>query len=288
MPRVLNRVTAVNNSTFSVTESDPQVSGVEELVLSKIYDCDREVLAKAIATVLLSNTYLRVFDLTDNSLDCRALSCIFNSLESNNFLHTLELKINKCGLEGARALGNVLVTNRSLERLMLTENPLGCEGVGHIAESLKSNTLHKLDLTNTRCDNRGAKAIADMMLTNNTLISLFLGRSRGSKWLSVLTDRNANTVGKRGASAVALALENNRSLKELCLCGNAITDEALKCFANALLMNYTLQKLCVGCGTGDEMSRQSRDESESEESGDEPSRHSRDESEDEGDPRALY
>lgn len=275
MPRVLDRVSTVSN-TFPVTESGTRMSRVESLQLIDMHSCDREVLAKAVATMLLSNTHLRSLNLNGSRLHCNALSCIFVSLKSNNFLHKLQFRFNKCGLDGARVLGDMLKTNRHLKHLVVADNPIGCDGICYIAESLRSNNvLHILDLSSTKCGDRGAKAIADMMLTNNTLKNL---------WFCCAGISSRNTVGKLGASAVALALERNRSLKQLSLCGNEVTDEAFKCFCNALRVNQTLEKLCVGfkchyyCKTVNKASRQSSDESDSQKTGDEVSQHSRVES----------
>ena len=54
-----------------------------------------------------------------------------------------------------------------------------------------------------------------------------------------------NKIGKDGADALADALKVNKSLKELHLSNNDITNEGLDCLIKALEENTTLDKLCI-------------------------------------------
>ena len=120
----------------------------------------------------------------------------------------------------------------------MSYNQLGSEGVTYVAEALKLNgTLNCLYLRNTNCDNEGVAALADMLHSNKTLTKLFISNENLIGGL--------NIIGKNGAVALASALQVNNSLKELHLTCNCIKDEGLKCLKEALLVNTTLESLCV-------------------------------------------
>ena len=69
----------------------------------------------------------------------------------------------------------MLATNDKLEVLKLCNNPLGSEGVTWIAKALISNKgVKRLDLRNTKCDDKGAEALANMLAVSKTLKCLFL------------------------------------------------------------------------------------------------------------------
>ena len=120
----------------------------------------------------------------------------------------------------------------------MSYNQLGSEGMTYVAEALKLNgTLNCLYLRNTNCDNEGVAALADMLHSNKTLTKLFISNENLIGGL--------NIIGKNEAVALASALQVNNSLKELHLTCNCIKDEGLKCLKEALLVNTTLESLCV-------------------------------------------
>ena len=68
-----------------------------------------------------------------------------------------------------------------------------------------------------------------------------------------------NKIGKNGAFALAHALKVNKSLKELHLSNNDITNEGLDCLIEALEENTTLDILCINY-PGDGSRRHKSDE----------------------------
>lgn len=205
--------------------------------LSFAYNNLGDVGVKAITTALTSDTSLTGMAARNNNRN----PSFREDGKKGSALHILSLEGTECGQEGASAVAAMLCTNNTLTTLDISYNPLDSKGVTYVAEALKPNrTLNSLDLREADCSNEGAAAIADMLRSNQTLTKLLISNYH------MESKQHANKVDKDGAVALADALRvDNSALKELHLSNNDITDEGLKYFAEALLVNTVLDKLCI-------------------------------------------
>ena len=90
----------------------------------------------------------------------------------------LDLSGNKLGSEGATALAPVIAASASLTKILVGSNELGEEGTRVMCEALKNNKVVKeLDLSGGSEGNiggpAGAKRVADMLLFNSSLTSVW-------------------------------------------------------------------------------------------------------------------
>ncbi|KAH3762193.1 transport protein Sec24 [Pelomyxa schiedti] len=116
--------------------------------------------------------------------------------------------------------------------LVLRGNSIGDEGASKIAESLVSNkSLVSLYLERNSIGAEGASKIAESLVSNKSLVSLDLG------W---------NSIGDEGASKIAESLVSNKSLVSLYLGGNSIGDEGASKIAESLVSNKSLVSLYLG------------------------------------------
>eukprot|EP00435_Cladocopium_sp_Y103_P073598 s374_g44.t1 len=204
--------------------------------------------AQALGDGLKENKSLVLLLLENNSIGDAGAQALGEGLKENRSLEKLDLNSNSSGDAGAQALGESLKENRSLLELCLDNNRIGYAGAQALGEGLKENrSLEKLFLNSNSIGDAGAqapgcggfravesrggvgvagprwscgqegvisqgfegevcekmvKALGDGLKSNGTLETLFL---------------NSNSIGKAGAQALAAAIIENRSLKELYL-----------------------------------------------------------------------
>jgi Ran GTPase-activating protein (RanGAP) involved in mRNA processing and transport len=163
---------------------------------------------QSLGVMLRKNSTLEELDLRRNCLQRAELIEMANALRTHNkTLKVLRLTDTNIDCRTAIALGQMLASNTSLTQLDLGCNQkIGFVGAIAIAEGVR--TLVHLDLRNTRLGPVGAKAVAQMIGTNHSLLSLNLSR---------------NNFGDVGAIYVAEALVCNSCLNTLSLSMCSIT-----------------------------------------------------------------
>ncbi|KJE93815.1 TKL/IRAK protein kinase [Capsaspora owczarzaki ATCC 30864] len=116
-------------------------------------------------------------------------------------------------------------------RLLLHKSQIGDEEAKAIAEALKVNTtLIQLSLWANRIGDAGARAIAEALKMNTTLTELGL---------------HQNQIGDAGAQAIAESLKVNKTVTKIYLYSNQIGDDGALAIAEAHKVNTTLTKLSL-------------------------------------------
>lgn len=105
---------------------------------------------------------------------------------------------------------------------------LGDENIAMLAEKMKISLKRKLVLRGNSIGSTGAKALADLVAAQDSLIHLSL------EW---------NHIGSNGAESFAEALLTNRSLNYLDFRNNSIGSEAAMSLADSLTHNTSLRTL---------------------------------------------
>ena len=114
------------------------------------------------AKMLQVNRGLEKISLRKNGLTCDAIFTIKNLILENNKLRVLDLSCNKIAFNVCESLAEILTSKYCvLESLILSSNRVGHYGAKAIAQALSKNrTLVHLDLTRNDIDDNGLKMIA--------------------------------------------------------------------------------------------------------------------------------
>lgn len=126
--------------------------------------------------MLQSNRSIEKLSLQKHAFNCDAIYTITEHLLENNKLRVLDLTANKISFKGCEALGKYLCGEYCiLESLILASNRTGHYGAKAIAQALSKNrTLIHLDMTTNDIDDNGLKMLAECLETNEYLVSLKL------------------------------------------------------------------------------------------------------------------
>lgn len=127
--------------------------------------------------MLQSNKTLEKLSLKKHSFTCDAIYIITEHLLENNKLRVLDLSANKISFKGCEAIAKYLKGEEfcALESLILSSNRLGHYGAKAIANALTANkTLVHLDMIKCDIDDNGLRMIAESLDFNDTLLSLKL------------------------------------------------------------------------------------------------------------------
>lgn len=128
------------------------------------------------AKMLQSNRSLEKLSIKKHAFTCEALYIITEHLLENNRLRVLDLTANQISFKGCEALAKYLCGEYCvLESLILASNRTGHYGAKAIAQAISKNrTLIHLDMTKNDIDDNGLKMLAESLETNDKLISLKL------------------------------------------------------------------------------------------------------------------
>ena len=126
--------------------------------------------------MLQSNRSIEKLSLQKHAFNCDAIYTITEHLLENNKLRVLDLTANKISFKGCEALAKYLCGEYCvLESLILASNRTGHYGAKAIAQALSKNrTLIHLDMTTNDIDDNGLKMLAECLETNEYLVSLRL------------------------------------------------------------------------------------------------------------------
>ena len=183
---------------------------------------------------LRTNVSSALIDLSYCSLTDSDMSIIVKKIfPSDRNDRILDLSGNRFTSQGAAVLATHLIKCPSLKMLDLSFNRLSDAGIRPLADLLSRNpplSLRKLFLNKNGISNDGARCLANLLQTNQTLEEL---------WLS------DNEIGNAGVQHLAHVLAYcNKSLKVLVLSSNIfITDSSINSIVKALTYNQTLEKL---------------------------------------------
>lgn len=183
---------------------------------------------QSFGVMLRMNSTLEKLDLRSNNLRCEEVIDMADALRrENSTLRVLCLSDTNIDNRTAIALSQMLETNTTLTKLDLGGNQnIGFLGAVAIAAGVR--TLKQLDLRNTRLGPVGAKALAQLIRTNNSLKYLNLSR---------------NNFGDEGAIHVVEALVYNTSLEKLSLSMCSITKTGAVFIGRNLPMMHGIKHL---------------------------------------------
>ena len=162
---------------------------------------------------LASNApHLTVLDVENRQLLDLEMLKIFEALATNSTVTELKLAHNSSD-EAVGELAEVLKTNRSITRVDISSNDIHDKGISALGEMLKANsTLRELDHANNFC--RGeTRDLAAGLAANRGLTKLNL---------------NVSQIDDAGARALQVALEQNKTLRELSGFNNVVIDKELR------------------------------------------------------------
>ena len=167
-------------------------------------------------------------------LSVEDIPVILDDVCTNQVLTHLRLRDTGIFDQGAISLAEGLQTNVSLTHLTLCDRSIETVGLKGLAQALHTNhVLTHLDLTDSAISDEVAEALSEALRINTTLTHLNVSARPFAEGL----------IGPSGASALATALANNRTLKCLILAYNYIMDSGALAFADALQTNSTLTQL---------------------------------------------
>ena len=122
--------------------------------------------------MLQSNRSIEKLSLQKHAFNCDAIDTITEHLLENNKLRVLDLTANKISFKGCEALAKYLCGEYCvLESLILASNRTGHYGAKAIAQALSKNrTLIHLDMTTNDIDDNGLKMLAECLETNQYIV----------------------------------------------------------------------------------------------------------------------
>lgn len=193
--------------------------------------------AQQLSEVIIHNKTLTSLTLQDLRITHpEAILVIIKALQQNTTLEHVQLQAIGMELttEIASSLASMLETNTLLKTLGLAHNTMNSsvEAVGVLSRALSCSTtfLRMLDLENTALDDECIVEIASGLLHSNTCLERLC--------------LDFNTIGDKGAEALATMLQHNTALQDLQLFGNHIGDAGAVALAHSLRTgNTTLRKL---------------------------------------------
>ncbi|XP_011528476.1 leucine-rich repeat-containing protein 74B isoform X3 [Homo sapiens] len=104
--------------------------------------------ARALASSLSSNPYVKRLDLRDNGLCGAGAEALAGALSKSSSIHDVDLSENQLGVAGAQALCAALTVNQAMRKMQLSGNGLEEQAAQHLAELLLAHTdLKSLDLS---------------------------------------------------------------------------------------------------------------------------------------------
>ena len=139
---------------------------------------------------------------------CQSVAIHFGKMFQNNVgLRKLSLQKHKLRDDGIYIMMEHLLENNTLRVLDLNSNEISFKGCEAIAKYLKGEncTLESLHLANNKCADYGAKAIAQALSINRSLIHL---------------DMTYNNIEDLGLTLFAQSLSQNSTLMSFKVFGN--------------------------------------------------------------------
>jgi Ran GTPase-activating protein (RanGAP) involved in mRNA processing and transport len=188
--------------------------------------------ANGLSFLLQENETLQELTLSENMLGDDGVEILAQGLSRNRTLQLLDLRSNGIGKEGVKVFSQVIQKSVSLVNLSLAMNEIDDEGISILSESLTNTdtSLRELNLSETGIGEKGAMALAHMLLTNTSLCDLNL---------------SCNSIGSFGASSIASALEHNDTLLRLSLRRNNIDGTGASVFGSKLASMRGLKELVM-------------------------------------------
>lgn len=149
---------------------------------------------------------------------CQSVAIHFGKMFQNNVgLQKLSLQKHRLRDDGIQIMMDHLLENNTLRVLDLNANEISIQGCEAIAKYLKGDncTLESLHIANNKCADYGAKAIAQALAVNKSLVHL---------------DMTYNNIEDLGLTLFAQSLKENSTLMSFKLFGNHFGQKSLEIF----------------------------------------------------------
>lgn len=159
--------TALNRANFTL-----ETLNIENPTFNSVMQETAIHLAKMLAI----NTSLQKLSLKKYRLRCDGMFTLSQHLLENNVLRVLDISCNEISADGAEALAVYLANpNCVLESLNISSNRLVDLGAKAMAQAIsQNNTLIHIDLTNNNIQNEGLSRLAEALFHNTTMLSFKL------------------------------------------------------------------------------------------------------------------
>ncbi len=192
-------------------------------------------IISGITKLYSQNGALELLNLSKNLIKDAGGMKIAELVSHNPRLSHLDISENGIGQDAGKALGKALFQN-CLTDLNASGCSLGPEGTQAICRELR--LIRVLNLSVNYVGDVGAKAVAKLLSSSTTILSLSLA---------------GNQISKSGAKTLAGGLAVNSSLQALVMDENFICVEGVDAILSALPPCHPLRELCLSsCQLGDD------------------------------------
>jgi Ran GTPase-activating protein (RanGAP) involved in mRNA processing and transport len=170
----------------------------------------------------------------NNGLRMESLYELFKGLKANTSITTLFLCDNALRVDGAKCIADLIKFNQHIQTLYIEKNDFQDEGIAFIAEALgQNNSLQTINLSDNRITSIGLNSLYECF--NDSECSNYSIKK-------VLIKSNLFNTPE-ATQALGMILQTNRTILELDLSSNSISDQLVLPIAEAFRINNTLQSL---------------------------------------------
>ena len=228
-----------------------------------------EMVACSLAAAIESNRSLTTIKLSSNKLQTQGIITISQSLRKLSSLQVLHIDDNQITKAAANDIASVVLSNSChLKELYLDDNDLQ-DGMIEIANALKNaSAIQKLVISDNNLSENVSDALADALkslhslrvfaaMNNRLRIKGILSIANSLSLLSGMTLLNIhnNEITKQAEDALALVIQNNNKIEDLCIGENDFT-EARK-IITSLKNLHALKKINItNCGMLESVSKE--------------------------------
>ncbi|XP_032165488.1 leucine-rich repeat-containing protein 74B isoform X1 [Mustela erminea] len=129
--------------------------------------------ARALASALTSNPYVKRLDLRDNGLCGAGVEALAGALRKTSIISDVDLSENQMGVVGAQAICAALTVNPTMQKVQLAGNGLEEHAARYLAELLLAHTgLKSLDLSYNQLNDHAGEILGPALAENTGLTEL--------------------------------------------------------------------------------------------------------------------
>ena len=236
-----------DGSSYDTEEEEDDNSSSHDDTAPSIITEDIQTIITKVQT---NDPTLTAIHLPSQNLNDTILLPLFSALSSNTHVTSLSLPHNRISNEGCTTLASSLLDNSKLSTLDLSYNSdIGTRGIMELAKALPYNyTLKQLNLSHIHTPSNTATT-KNNGATLSSELALALNQNESLREFTF----NGNSIGDVGASYLfqMLSSHDNTTLERIQLACNDIGDGGAHALANALLENETLVSVdltgnCIG------------------------------------------
>ena len=244
---VLRISTQVNTSPSYLSILSDKVKEEMKRILGdistvKVLDLANNNISDSIANdieliLMLFCNKLEEIYLGTNSLQEEGMIKIAETLQSNSILKVFDISNNSVNDKAANSIGDALANKFKLEKIYLNGDELQAESIIRILSCLHSNSLKIIDISHNNINSSAASMIANVLKTSTKLEELYAGgnilQAEGITKISLsltqivtlnVFDISNNNISSEVAHGIAQVLSIQVQLEILILGGNDLQD----------------------------------------------------------------